>query len=215
MDPDGSVLTDEQWVAGLAATAGPGRDEHVARLHALMVRAARHQLGRMAEASSLGAARRDEVVHSAADEATMSVLDRLGTFEGRSRFTTWAYKFAILQTAVEVRRVAWRTRHVELGDARDVATGEVSPVEFVEGIDLAAAVRDGLTQALTAYQRQVAIALLVDGVPIDVLAERLGTSRGAIYKTVHEARKRLRAYLATRGHDPERTSSAAMAKEAG
>ena len=73
-----------------------------------MLRAARHQIGRMPEAHDLGSARREEVVHAAADEATSAVLSRLARFEGRSRFTTWAYKFAILQTAVEVRRAAWR-----------------------------------------------------------------------------------------------------------
>ena len=72
-----------------------------------MLRAARHQIARMAEGGDLGWARRGEIVHAPADEATSAVLTRLARFEGRSRFTTWAYKFAILQTAVEVRRSAW------------------------------------------------------------------------------------------------------------
>ena len=88
----------------------------------------------------------------------VAVLRRLPTFEGRSRFTTWAYKFAILQAGVAVRAQAWRD------------------------------------------QRRVVLALLVEGVPIDVLADRLGSSRNALYKALHDARQRLRHALVASGH---------------
>jgi RNA polymerase sigma-70 factor (ECF subfamily) len=45
----------------------------------------------------------------------------------------------------------------------------------------------------------VLLALAVEGVPIDVLAERLGSNRGALYKTLHDARRKLRASLSERG----------------
>jgi len=196
---DDAVLPDSAWVDRLSA-GGRERAVAVGHLHELMVRAARHQVGRMPEAVGLGVARRDEIVHSAADAATVSVLSRLSTFEGRSRFTTWAYKFAILHAGVEVRRAAWRDREVplrEVPEQRDAAMS--SPEAYAEVRELARAVRDGIGEALTPHQRRVAIALLVDEVPIDVLAERLGTSRGALYKTLHDARQRLRAFLSERG----------------
>jgi RNA polymerase sigma-70 factor (ECF subfamily) len=195
---------DPDWVARLSAT-GRVREAAVGDLHDLMLRAARHQVGRMPDAVGLGAARRDEVVQSAADEATMSVLSRLATFEGRSRFTTWAYKFAILHAGVEVRRVAWRDREIELTDLPERGEpGVSSPEAHAELRELGRAVRDGLAEALTPHQRRIMLAVLVDGVPIDVLAERLGTNRGALYKTLHDGRQRLRAFLAERGFMPGR-----------
>lgn len=188
----------DDWIRRLSV---PGRayENAVAQLHELLLRAARHQVSRMPEAAALGASRRAEIIHSAADEATVSVLSRLSTFEGRSAFTTWAYKFGILHAGSEVRRAAWRDREIHLGDISEPhQTAASSPEGYVEGRDLAQAVRDGLRVALTAHQRRVAIAVLVDEVPIDVLAERLGTSRGALYKTLHDARRRLRDYLSAR-----------------
>ncbi len=70
-----------------------------------------------------------------------------------------------------------------------------SPDAHAEAAQLAHAVRDAITTELTPHQRRVALALLVEGVPIDVLADRLGTTRNALYKTLHDARRRLRAAL--------------------
>ncbi len=188
----------DDWISRLSAT---GRDYEiaVAQLHELLLRAARHQVSRMPAAAALGASRRAEIIHSAADEATVAVLSRLSTFEGRSAFTTWAYKFGILHAGTEVRRSAWRDREIHLDDISEPHSVAPSPEVYAEGRDLARAVREGLREALTPHQRRVALAVLVDEVPIDVLAERLGTSRGALYKTLHDARQRLRAHLSA--HD--------------
>ncbi|GAA1814332.1 sigma-70 family RNA polymerase sigma factor [Agromyces neolithicus] len=199
---DDAAPPDAEWVTRLSAT-GRVRAVAVGHLHELMLRAAGHQVGRMPEAGRLGAARRAEIVHSAADAATVSVLSRLESFEGRSRFTTWAYKFAILHAGVEVRRAAWRDREVplrevpEVPDGRDAAMS--SPEAYVEVRELAEAVREGIGAALTPHQRRIMIAVLIDEVPIDVLAERLETTRGALYKTLHDGRQRLRAFLSERG----------------
>ena len=196
----------DDWVARLSVT-GRVREDAVASLHALMLRAARHQVARMAEAGPLGAARREEIVQTAADEATVSVLSRLGSFEGRSRFTTWAFKFGILHAGVEVRRAAWGNREIHLDDVPEPRESSASgPEAHAEGRDLAHAVRVGLAEALTPHQRRIALAILVDEVPIDVLAERLGTTRGALYKTLHDARKRLRAHLSAGGFLPRPTT---------
>jgi RNA polymerase sigma-70 factor (ECF subfamily) len=193
------VVPDHEWVARLSL-AGPVRDQAIQLLHGLLLRAAWHQVDRMPESSALGAARRAEIVHAAADEATVAVLARLSTFEGRSKFTTWAYKFGILHAAVELRRVAWRGREIDLGSIPEPSATGPTPEGQAEVHDLTRAVRRGLDEALTPHQRRIAVALLVDEIPIDVLAERLGTTRGALYKTVHEARKRLRAYLTDQGY---------------
>jgi len=193
----------DDWVAALS-TPGPDQQLALRRLHQLMVRAAAHQVWRMRAAlPDDSPSTVDVIVHQAADEAMTALLGKLHTFEGRSRFTTWAYKFAILQAASDVRRLQWRRREVELRDL-DLGTIPVadhdSAEHSVEGSDLARALARAMATVLTPYQRRIAVALLVDDVPIDVLADRLGTNRGALYKTLHEARRRLRTQLTASGY---------------
>ena len=114
-------------------------------------------------------------------------------------FTTWAYKFALLEAAVKARRRAWQGREIVI-DAELPATG-LTAQEHAENAELLRAVREAVRTALTPHQREVFTALALNGVPIDVLAERLHTTRGALYKTLHDARRKLRAELAAAGHD--------------
>jgi RNA polymerase sigma-70 factor, ECF subfamily len=196
----GTSPPGEDWIAQLSST-GAVRDDALRRLHALLLRAARFQVSRMsAMRAVVGAAQVEDVITLAADEAMVAVLGKLGTFEGRSRFTTWAYKFAVLQAAVELRRQAWSRREIPLEAAPPLIEPRPSPDQYAEGADLAAAVRDAIDRVLTPHQRRIALALIVDEVPIDVLAERLGTNRNALYKTLHDARTRLRAHLALEGY---------------
>jgi RNA polymerase sigma-70 factor, ECF subfamily len=190
------------WPAALGVT-GPVQDEALRRLHELMVRAARHQVWRMRDMlHGPGPDVLEDLANGAADEALTVLLTKLDTFQGRSRFTTWAYKFAILQAATEVRRQAWASREVHLEDWGLSPDKAASPEQHVEARDLAAAVAVAMSTVLTPYQRKIAVALLVDEVPIDVLADRLGTNRGALYKALHQARGRLRASLRASGHLP-------------
>ncbi|HEU0213029.1 MAG TPA: sigma-70 family RNA polymerase sigma factor [Jiangellaceae bacterium] len=149
----------------------------------------------------------EELANQAADDALTSLLAKVHTFQGRSRFTTWAYKFAILQAATEVRRQAWRDREISLDDAELRPDERAGPEAHAEATDLASAVSRGMVVALTGHQRRIAVALLVEQVPIDVLADHLGTTRGALYKTLHEVRTRLRRYLAGTGHLPGGTEA--------
>ncbi|HEX2072136.1 MAG TPA: sigma-70 family RNA polymerase sigma factor [Geodermatophilus sp.] len=196
---DGPTAPPEDWIAALT-TPGPVREDALRRLHALLLRGARFQVSRMpAMRAAVGAAQVEDVVNLAADEAMVAVLSKLPTFEGRSRFTTWAYKFAVLQAAVELRRQAWSRREVPLEAAPPLVAARPSPDQYAEAAEFAAAAREAIERALTPHQRRIALALIVDEVPIDVLAERLGTNRNALYKTLHDARSRLRAHLAAEG----------------
>lgn len=182
-------------------TPGIGRDRALAQLHDLLLRAAHHQVRRL-RGQLPGASRStlDELANGAADAALTAVLAKLDTFEGRSRFTTWAYKFAIYEAATEVRRRSWAGREVTLDDGDRLPDPYPGPAELAEARDLAGAVRAAIDDVLTTHQRRVALALLVDDVPIDVLAHRLGTTRGALYKVLHDARGRLRAHLVATGY---------------
>jgi RNA polymerase sigma-70 factor (ECF subfamily) len=169
-------------------------------LHSLLVYAARRQVRRMTSAySASGEADVEELANQAADDALVALLGKLHTFEGRSRFTTWAYKFAVLHAANAVRAAAWRGREIQLDGLEHLADGAPGPGQYAEARDLVAVVRLLLDTALTPHQRRVVLALVVDEVPIDVLAERLGTNRNALYKTLHDARVRIRSALRDEG----------------
>jgi RNA polymerase sigma-70 factor (ECF subfamily) len=169
--------------------------EAVARLRDLLLRAARFEVSRRRPSlPHLGGSELAEIAEEAATDATVSVLRRLDDFQGRSRFTTWAYKFALLEAAVKIRRRAWRGREVPLEPEQWTSLAP-DPGEDAEQAALLEAIREGIDSALTERQRTVLVALALNGVPIDVLAEREGTTRGALYKTLHDARKKLRAYV--------------------
>jgi RNA polymerase sigma-70 factor (ECF subfamily) len=182
-------------------TAGPAGRAADARLHTLLVRAARHQVHRLRhQLPGVGAADLDGLAHQAADDAMVDVLRRLDTFEGRSRFSTWAWKFALLHAGVAVRRQAWRHREVPLPDTLTVVDRGASPADVTEAAQLGRALEAAIAEALTPHQRRVVLALVVEEVPIDVLADRVGSTRNALYKTLHDARRRLRAELVAAGY---------------
>jgi RNA polymerase sigma-70 factor (ECF subfamily) len=191
------------WVESLQAD-GPVRDEAIGRLHELLLSAARFEVNRRrAHLPHLRGDDFDDLAHQSAGDALVAVLRKLDDFRGDSRFTTWAYKFALLEAAVTLRRRAWQGRELPLAsEAWDTFfTPAQSPQSLTEGGELLSALRDGIAGGLTPHQREVLVATTLNGVPIDVLAERLDTTRGALYKTLHDARRKLRAYLAERGLD--------------
>mgnify|MGYP003287435635 CR=1 FL=1 len=192
---------DRAWVSALRAP-GPKRDEAIARLQNLLVRAARHEVSRRhAALSHVRGEELDDLALQAADDALVAVLAKLDDYRGASRFTTWAYKFALLEAGVRLRRRAWQEREVVLEpDAwpRQADIGE-SPQSQTETSELLQALKGSIASCLTTHQREVLVALALNGVPIDVFAERLGTTRGALYKTLHDARRKLRSDLAKRG----------------
>lgn len=195
---------DEQSRAWLDALRGHGRarDEALADLHELLLRAARFEVGRRRGAlRHLRGDDLDDVAHQSADDALVAVLAKLDDYRGASRFTTWAYKFALLEAAVKLRRRAWQGREVPLEPESWplVADGRPSPQQDVEVRELLGVVQAGIEHDLTPHQREVLTALALNGVPIDVLAERLGTTRGALYKTLHDARRKLRARASKAG----------------
>jgi RNA polymerase sigma-70 factor (ECF subfamily) len=186
---------------------GARRADAVRELHALLLRAARFEIGRRAGALALvrGESREDLAVQ-VADDAFVAVVTKLDDFRGESRFSTWAYKFALYEAAVRLRRRAWQDREVVLDPDgwRALGAGAGGGTEDGYGrTELLAAIRTLIATALTAHQREVLVALTIQYIPIDVLAERLSTTRGALYKTLHDARRKLRAELAAAGHDLE------------
>jgi RNA polymerase sigma-70 factor (ECF subfamily) len=199
------VPVERNWVEALSA-GGSDREEAIADLHDLLLRAARFEIGRrQAALSHVRGEELEDLATQAADDALVAILAKLHTFRGASRFTTWAYKFALLEAGVRVRRRAWQGREVVL-EPESWPSFEDSgpPVESgPEAAELLSALKRAVSEELTPRQREVFVALALNEVPIDVLAERMDTTRGALYKTLHDARAKLRAGLVAAGHMEE------------
>jgi RNA polymerase sigma-70 factor (ECF subfamily) len=194
------VTPDEQsraWVTALRG-GGPERDRAIARLHELMHRAAGFELSRRRAAlAHVRGEELEDLATQAADDALVAVLAKLDEYRGASRFTTWAYKFALLEAAVRLRRRAWQEREVVLDPVSWPRFGDerASVSERAEQAERLEALRKAIETELTPHQREVFSALALNEIPIDVVAERLGTNRNALYKTLHDARAKLRRKL--------------------
>jgi RNA polymerase sigma-70 factor (ECF subfamily) len=194
-------VESQEWVRDLKA-AGAVHDAAVARLHGLLLRAARFEVSRRRPTlPHLRGDDLDDIALQAADDALMSVLAHLDDFRGLSRFTTWVYKFGLFEAAVKLRRLAWQGRELpqEPESWEFISSSFPTPEREAEQRELLASIAAAIQEVLTPQQRKVLVALALNGVPIDVLADRLGTTRGALYKTLHDARAKLRRHLAAAG----------------
>jgi RNA polymerase sigma-70 factor (ECF subfamily) len=193
-------LESQEWLRSLRSE--DTREGAVANLHALLLRAARFEVARRRSTlPQLRSSELDDIANEAATDAAMSVLRRLDDFRGASRFTTWAYKFALLEAAAKLRKRTWQGREVPLEPLAwgVFASSDLEPAAEAEQSELLTTLQNAIAGVLTPHQRDVLVALALNGVPIDVLAERLNTNRGALYKTLHDARRKLRKHLDERG----------------
>jgi RNA polymerase sigma-70 factor, ECF subfamily len=200
--PGAADRDSRAWIEDLTAQ-GRVRDEAIDRLHELLVRAARFEVGRRARTlPHLRGGDLDDIAMQSANDALVAVLAKLDGFRGRSRFTTWAYKFALLEASVKVRRRAWQGREIPLEPEQwpRFAAVRGAPDAEAERSEVLDAIARTIDSELTPHQREVLVALALNEVPIDVLADRLGSTRGALYKTLHDARRKLRREVEAQGH---------------
>ena len=192
----------EVWVEQLRH-GHPRHDQAVAKLHAVLLRIAYHELARRrGQLRSINGPEFDDLAQQAADDALMRILGRLDDFRGLSRFTTWAYKFVIFEVSGKVARHAWR-RHPPSAEAfiweglpDSLAPRPGDRLEQREQLQaLSVAIGE-----LTERQREVFVAVALHNVSIDVLATKLGSNRNAIYKNLFDARRNLRVRMAAAGH---------------
>jgi RNA polymerase sigma-70 factor (ECF subfamily) len=190
------------WLEELRAPEAV-REKALARLHEMLLRVARAEANRRRGSlpdDILGEL--DDLCTQAANDALVAILRKLDGFRGDSRFTTWAYKFAILEVSVRLRKRAWSSKRVAFDEAAwDRLVDPAADIQRSLGEpELLSAVRKGIQETLTEHLRGVFLAAVVEEVPIDVIAERIGSSRGAIYKVVHDARRKLREALTAAGY---------------
>jgi len=208
---DPAPVTDA-WVQALSAT-GVEREHAVARLHQVLLRVARAETNRRGARHGISGPELDDLAHQAAADALLGVLAKVGEFRGESRFTTWAYKFVVFEVSAKVGRHFWRDPAAPLDAVEQVDQEDrlaerfgFDPAREAEWRDLVRALRQAVQTDLTDRQRQVFTALVIDGVPLDVLAARLGTNRNALYKTMFDARRKLRTRLVADGYLPENSA---------
>lgn len=199
-----SIVLDadsERWLNELRSQ-GSIREQAIKRLHGML-----HGIARAEGARRRGslpadiASNFDDLCLQAADDATVAVVVKLDSFRGASRFTSWAYKFAILEVSARLRRLAWSRRRVVMDE---LSWGRLaSPAQGVdrslEEQELLTRVKQLVETTLSEHQRQVFLAVVAHEIPIDVIAERTGSSRGAVYKTVHDARRKMRNAMVESG----------------
>jgi RNA polymerase sigma-70 factor, ECF subfamily len=197
LDPESA-----EWLRVLAAV-GPHREAALARLHGTLLRIAQREMRRRGPRLLITGPELEDLAYQAAADALMAITAKLGQFRGESRFTTWAYRFVILEVSAKIGRHFWRYPPVPL-DAEEwdrlPDRFGFEPARASEWRDLLDALRRAVDTELTARQREVFVAIIVNGVPLDTVALRLGSNRNAIYKMMFDARRKLRAALVANGY---------------
>jgi RNA polymerase sigma-70 factor (ECF subfamily) len=191
-----------EWLRTLGAT-GIQREQALARLHEMLLRVARAELRRRGAQLRIAGPELDDLAHQAAADALMAITGKLGQFRGESRFTTWAYKFVIFEVSTKIGRHFWQRPTVPM-DTEDwdrlPDRFEMGPAEHAQWQGLISALRRAVDEDLTERQRRVFVAVVLNSVPLDAMVVELGSSRNAIYKTLFDARRKLRAALAANGY---------------
>jgi RNA polymerase sigma-70 factor (ECF subfamily) len=196
-----------EWICALNGQ-GAVREAGLARLHGLLVRVAVRELRRREAGTWISGRELDDLAHQAAADAMLAILGKLGSFRGESRFTTWAYRFVVLEVSSKLGRHYWRQHPAEHLEAEDwdrlpdlLMAG---PGELAEHAELVKAVRQAVDETLTEHQRRLFVAVVLNEVPLDALVARLGTNRNAVYKAVFDARRKIRGFLVAKGYLEER-----------
>jgi RNA polymerase sigma-70 factor, ECF subfamily len=191
------------WLRRLSAGAGALRQQAERELHARLVRIALAEVSRRSASTPVTGSELTDVAHQAADDAMLAILAKLAGFRGESRFITWAYRFVILEVSSKLGRHYWRNPPVTLDAAQWERLPDrfgIDPEQHAASAGILAEVRRVVEDELTAHQRRVFVAVVVDGIPLDALAARLSLQRNAIYKVIFDARRKIRRALVANGY---------------
>ena len=199
----GTHFLDPETAEWLASLRGVRREEAIGQLHDLLLRVARSELRRRNTGGDITGPEVDDLAHQAAADAVLLITTRIDEFRGESRFTTWAYKFVVFEVSTKLGRHFWKRHRAPSATVDwDLLPDRLGtrPADAAELQDLIAAVRAAAETCLTQRQREVFTAIVVEGVPLDALVNRMGTTRTAIYKVMFDARQKLRKELVHGGY---------------
>lgn len=195
-------LESQIWVDGLRAS-GAQYYETVSRLWSLLLRGAHREVRRREALLEVSGPELNDIAHQAANDALVAIMGKLDDFQGKSRFTTWAYKFVLYEVSVKIGRHFWRQRKAALYVTDwELLASRLAPMpqQHVELQELLGALRRAVEEDLTERQRKVFVAIVLNEVPVDTLTHEFGCSRNAIYKVLFDARRKLRASVARAGY---------------
>jgi len=205
--------TNEQWVANLKADL-PTQTTAIEDLHKRLKRSLYYYLSNeRSDLATLASQELDQMAQDIAQDAVLRVRNNLDTFRGASLFTTWATKIAIRMAISDLRRAHYKDFSLDemtiggelLPNFAERATDSLqgtkpaNPESEAERKDVLAKINSALEEALTERQRQALVAIAIDGIPLEIVADRMGTNRNALYKLLHDARKKLKQHLETQG----------------
>ena len=209
---DTAERSNEEWLQAL--TGAPAeQDAAITALHARLQRGLYWYLAReRSDLAGRSSAELEQMAEDYAQDSVMRVLQRLDSFRGESRFTTWATRIALRIAISDLRRARYRdfslddlTAEGELLPARTASLPHddrsPTPEGVAERADVQERIARALREALTPRQRQALEAVVLQGVPLEIVAQQMGSNRNALYKLVHDARRKLRAELEAQGLD--------------
>jgi len=203
--------TNHEWLHDLSAS-GPPQEAAIADLRSILLRAALYFFSR--NRGDLGGLGHDEVLQRAEDcaqDALIAVMQHLPDFRGDSKFTTWAYKFAINTALMAARRERWKGVSLdELADSAEDTfsewvqrdkSEETAPEQSAMQGELRGVIQNVIEHDLTDKQRLVLLSMVFNEVPLDEVVRQLGSNRNSVYKLLHDARRKLKSGLLARGFE--------------
>jgi RNA polymerase sigma-70 factor (ECF subfamily) len=201
--------TNAEWLSQLRADGTPEQAEAIEDLRLYLLRAVLYFFSQnRGDLRGLARSEIEQVAQDLAQDALLTILKNLDEFRGESKFTTWAYRFAINMSLVEARRQRWKNlsldrilENAELPDFQFEDKDSPDPDRSAQQQEIWEAVREVIEHELTDRQRAILTAVVFDDVPVDVVTKEFKMNRNAVYKMVHDARTKLKRRLEERGFD--------------
>ncbi len=201
--------SNQEWIAALSENGQRAQNDALADLRRRLQRSIYFYLSQdRSDLRGLAAHELAQMAEDLAQDATLRVIDNLDKFRGESRFTTWATKIAIRLAISDLRRSRYKDFSLDEltadGDLLPISTRLASsasptPEKVAERDDVLEKIELALKEALTERQYQALVAVAIKGIPMDILAERMGSNRNALYKLIHDARRKLKTHLEAQG----------------
>lgn len=201
--------TNAEWLAELRADGTPEQAEAIEDLRLYLLRAVLYFFSsNPGDLRGLARPEIEQIAQDLAQDALLTILKNLDDFRGESKFTTWAYRFAINMSLVEARRQRWKNvsldriiENSELPDFQFEDKDSPDPDRAAQQQEIWNQVRDVIENELTERQRALLTAIIFDDVPVDLVTREFNMNRNAVYKMVHDARVKLKKRLEERGFD--------------
>lgn len=208
-----SPRSNAEWLSALKSS-GAEQADAITELRAYVLRAALYSLRRSrGNLGRLASTEVNQLAEDCAQDALLAILQHLDDFRGDSRFMTWAYSFAVNTALVAARREGWKSvpldkvmdsPHLDEWTA-EVGRTPADPQRLALQTETLAVIREAIDHHLSARQRQVVKAIFFEGVPLDEIVRHWGSNRNAVYKLLHDARRKLKTHLEERGFGVQET----------